>query len=471
MRSGRGQQQSNATRWAVGISSVGIYCRGGRVIALGNRYLKATTKVGVLTGATLLRLASLFAVTVLLGRSAGADALGSFSLLLAGAAILQSVSIGGLSGAAVHKLLVEHSNRNDAMALLVASRLFLIPLSFGIGGLVLLLGGIAQDVDRLALVIFIVGYAVGSFDVGELGSTARGRFLLMGNLRFCLIIVTTIPKLFLAADGNTSAVLIWQGIEAAAWQAVLVPASGLGTAVFRSARRSIGGGIRQVWDLRNLWLSNIMSSMAQRVDLFIVGAFLGQAGVGQYSTASRPVEAAVIVANSLMAVLFNGMVGASFRPFAYARSCQRNSRRVGLLGLLVTGLLAIAGPPILMLLYGQEFNEAAALLPIYACSLLFLFQRQFLSRILIIEKAYGLSLWSNLAMLASCVLLNVFLIPVMGLTGAALAAVLAHPSSLLMSMMLSRKGRRLLILSFGSLFLPIRSIRRVTYVAVFERQL
>lgn len=427
--------------------------------------------MGVLTGGILLRLASLFAVTVFLGRSEGADALGSFSLLLAGAAILQSISVGGLSGAAVHKLLVEGKDRDRAIVLLVASRIFLIPISFGLGGLALLWSGVAGNTNAWALIVFVVGYAIGSFDVGELGNTARGHFLSMGVLRLAVITAAAVPKLFMAAGGDISGVLIWQGIEAALWQIVLLPASGLRPSMFLAALSSIVGGIQQVWTLRSLWLSNIMSALAQRVDLFIVGLLVGQSGVGQYSTASRPVEAAVIVANSLIAVLFNGMVAASSKPGDYAKSCRKNSRRVGLLGVVVTITLAIIGPPVLLLLYGPEFNEAASILPIYAVSLVFLFQRQFLSRILIIEKAYYLSLLNNLAMLVCCVTLNFILIPMMGLTGAALAAVLSHPTSLLLSMMISRKGRRLLMLSFGSLVMPMRSIRRVTRVAVFERQL
>lgn len=425
----------------------------------------------MLTAATLLRLASLFAITVLLGRSAGADALGSFSLLLAGAAVLQSISIGGLSGAAVHKLLVDSEDRASALVLLVASRLFLIPLSFGCGCAALLVTGMAHDVSRTALIVFVVGYAIGSFDVGELASTARGHFLRMGLLRLFLVAVTTVPKILVAADGNVSAVLIWQALEAALWQLVLLPRSGLRAALFIKAVRSVGAGIHQIWQLRSLWISNIMSSLAQRVDLFIVGILIGQAGVGQYSTASRPVEAAVILATNLMAILFNGMVGASARPFAYARSCRRNSRRVGLLGVAVSLALVVAGPPIVLVLYGDEFSEAAAILPIYAISVLFLFQRQFLSRLLIIEKAYSLSLLSNFAMLVSCILLNFLLIPAWGLLGAALAAVLSHPASLFLSMTISRNGRRLLVLSFGSLFLSITAVRRVAHVAVLERQL
>lgn len=440
------------------------------VIAGRKRYFKASAKVGALTGSTVLRLISLFVVTVFLGRSAGADVLGSLSLLLAGAAILQSISVGGLAGAAVHRLLLDTSSSGRPLVLIISSRLILIPVTFLFGGAILVALNVADSVSVTALAVFFAGYAIGSFDVGELGKTARGHFLSIGTLRLLLIVLVAVPKLIAASQGDLAGVLIWQGIEAALWQLVLMPGSGVKLRHVPAAFCSLHSGLAQIWDLRSLWLSNVMSALAQRADLFIVGVLVGQAGVGQYSTASRPVESAVILANSLIAVTFNGLVRASLDADSYAQRCRRNSRLVATVGAMVTLALVVAGPPILLALYGPEFGEAASIIPIYAISAFFLFQRQFLSRVIIIEKAYRLSLLNNLAMLLCCLALNLVLIPIYGLFGAAMAAALSHPCSLLLSMTPSRSGRRLLALSFGSLILPLKSLGQATEKAVLERR-
>lgn len=443
--------------------------RGWQKIESMRRKLRAASRVGLLTGATVFRVISLFALTVVLGRSEGAESLGLLSLLLAIAAVLQAISVGGLAGAAIHALILDRSGGGSALLLLVSARMFLIPLTFAGGALFLTGTQATLNVDPLALVVFFVGYAIGSFDVGELGKTAKGQFASIGSLRLMTVLFAALPKFLAAAAGDFSQVLIWQGVEAALWQLVLLPGSGFRLSHLPAAFRSTGDALRQTWNLRSLWLSNIMSTLAQRVDLFVVSAIAGQAALGQYSTASRPVEAAVILAGSFMAVIFNGLVQASSNSQAYSRLSRRNSLLTGGLGLVCTIALIFVGPPLISLLYGPAFSEAARILSLYALSTFFVFQRQFLSRILIIEKAYRYSLLNNFLMLFTSIVLNCLLIPSMGLAGAALAAVLSHPISLAVSMLPSSKGRQLLMLSFGSLVLSKEKIVPAASNLILER--
>ncbi|MFJ5954514.1 lipopolysaccharide biosynthesis protein [Paenarthrobacter sp. NPDC092416] len=410
----------------------------------------------------------MFILTVLLGRSSGADDLGALSLLLAGAALMQAVSVGGLAGAAVHRLLTAGPNVEASIISLISSRLVLILPTFVVGGLVSAGTGIIDD--PVALAVFFSGYAIGTFDVGELGKSAKGHFFSMGIARTLVVLVVAIPKFYAASDGDLPRVLIWQGVEAALWQIAVLPRSGFLLRLIPAAFREYRSGIEQIWSLRSLWLGNVMSSLAQRIDLFIVGALIGQTDVGQYSTASRPVEASVILATSLVTVLFNGLVRSSGSPSSYARSARRNGRLIGLLGLGMTLFLALAGPFLIEWLYGSEFSIAAGLLPIYAISTFFVFQRQFLSRLIIIEKAYNVSLVNNLTMLCCSAGLNLVLIPVFGVLGAALAAAVAHPLSLGISMATTKQGRRLLCLAFGGLMLSKRTVRLTAYRAISERQ-
>ncbi|AFR30189.1 hypothetical protein ARUE_c33080 [Arthrobacter sp. Rue61a] len=435
----------------------------------GFRKLVSTaTSTGILTAGIVLRVLSLFVLTILLGRSTGANELGALSLLLAGAALMQSISVGGLAGAAVHKLLTSGDNVNSALLALVSSRLVLIFPTFLIGTLLI---ASTEIIDSpVGIAVFFAGYAIGAFDVGELGKSAKGHFLSMGIARILAVIVVAAPKFIAANQGDLAGVLIWQGCEAALWQLVVLPGSGFKLRLLGSAFRQLKSGFEQVWTLRSLWLGNVLSSLAQRIDIFIVGALIGQSGVGQYSTASRPVEASVILATSMVTVLFNGLVRSSHTPSRYARNCRKSGRIVGLMGLVATLLLAFAGPPLIEWLYGPEFSAAAALMPIYAISTFFVFQRQFLSRLIIIEKAYNVSLVNNLTMLLCSAGLNFALIPYFGVLGAAIAAAVAHPLSLGMSMATTKRGRRLLGLAFGGLVLSKRLVRLTAHRAIDERQ-
>lgn len=420
------------------------------------KIVRLVTSAGALSVATFSRLASLFLLTVLMGRSSGAEVLGHFSVMLAAASMLQAISVGGLSGVAIHKLLKSGAKISDELAIISTARKILIPSIFLIGIVIYLsVAGILAERIWVTL-IFFAGYAFGSYDVSEIRLTAAGRFALIGQRRTIVIVVLAIPKFWAASTGYVDVAMAMQAVEAAAWQAVLVPRSG------RMPRLAVPHLLRrtghQIWFVRRLWLSGVAATFAQRVDLFVVGALLSISAAGQYSTASRPVEAAVVVAVSLVAVLFNTIVGSSDNPASYAGAVARGSRSIFAFGLGFTLVFIILGPYAIQLLYGESFAPAAEVLPLYALSLVFVFQRQFISRIIIIEEMYGLSLASNFASLIVNVSLNLWLIPVMGIHGAALAAVLTHPISLLITFLPTSQGRRILIMTYGPLLRKEKSL-------------
>lgn len=404
----------------------------------------------LLTSSSLTRMVSLFILTILLGRSAGAASLGEFSIILAAASALQAISTGGLAGAAVHRLLSSGGDFRAELQIIGMARALLIPIVFSLGGATYF--WLMEPVSGpFWCLVFFVGYAVGAFDVGETGHTASGRFRTIGGRRMVVLLAVAVPKFWAAFSGEIEAVLILQSLEAAAWQAALVPGSGFVNRGQRTRILSLARNARmQLWGVRSLWLSSVASTLAQRIDLFIVGALLTSFQVGQFSTASRPVEAAVIVAVSLVAVMFNRLVAQSGDAAAYAESNARIARIVSGVALAVTGAFIVGGPWLISMLYGPDFEGAASVIGLYAISTVFVFQRQLISRLLIIEHLYNLSLWNNLAALSINVVLNIALIPIWGIWGAATAAVLTHPLSLGI-FLLKQDGRRILKMAYGPL--------------------
>ena len=406
------------------------------------------------------RILSILVVTILLGRTRGPSDLGDFSVLLAAVAVLQSISIGGLSGAAVRKLIEGGEQRGASIAVIIAARLILIVPSFTIGFiLVLTIVGLHQT-HFLALTIFFICYAIGTFDVPEIIWMGRGGFKVVAGRRLIVVSLMLPPKLAAAAFGNFELVLIFQGLEAALWQGALLNRSGLGSASLRSAIKSLRAGIKQLNELRNLWLSSIAAVVSARADVFIVAALLGSAIVGQYATASRFVEAATILAVAITSVFFNDLVKVSSDSAKYAQECARASRVVFGFGFLVFAALFTIGPAMIIFLYGSEFRSASEMLPAYSIVIVFIFQRQLLSKVLIIERAYGYSLVSNLTSLGINVGMNIVLVSTIGVWGAILAAVLSNALSICCTFFPTQRGRDMLMISMGSIFMPKSMVER-----------
>jgi O-antigen/teichoic acid export membrane protein len=383
---------------------------------------------------------------------------------------MQAVSVAGLAGAAVHKLISSHENHLGELRLVSHARIALIPVIFVTGGLgVTFMPGIA-DLNVFVLIAFLTGYALGSFDVGDLSWTSRGGFTTIAGRRMVLILTASPAKFWFAYIGDLEATMLVMAVETALWQIVVIPGSGMNRTFVTAFTLELRTALRQVWRLRALWGSSIVSAIAQRIDLFIVTALLGVLATGQYSTASRPIEATIVVATSLITVLFNPIVRASKAPVNYALSAARASKSVFWTSTAIASVMAFGGPYILVLLYGESFRTAAEVLPIYAASIIFLFQRQLISRFLIIEHLYGLSLASNVATICVNIILNFALIPPMGLSGSAIAAVATHPVSLCLSFLPHPRGRRILVLAYAGIFAPPHRLNGTTRFLIDNRK-
>lgn len=423
-----------------------------RVSLKGTSVVKGLGSVSLLTSANVLRLVSLLAVTILLGRGSGPAALGQFSLTVALASIMQTISTAGLSNAAIHNLLRKGGNFSHELRVILAARLIAVPAIFGLGYFLIILVAPDQLPAPSVLLAFFIGYAIGAVDIGDLSHTAKGHFCHIAIARLAIIVIVFPPKFYFATTGDLNLTLILLAIETALWQVLLVPGAGLIQLRAMCYSEVWCLAARQIWTVRYLWAASIVSAVSQRIDLFIVAAMLTVSSVGQYSAASRPIEATTVLAGSLIAVLFNAIARNSSSPRLYAMSSRRASKLMLITGLTITLLAIILGPPLILLLYGSSFELAAQIFIVYSLTIPFIFQEQLLVRILVIEQEHALNFASNVVALFINIGLNVILIPIFGLMGAAATAALCHPVTLCLTYALTTRGRELLYLTYVSPF-------------------
>jgi O-antigen/teichoic acid export membrane protein len=434
-------------------------------------FISTFAHVGALTTANVLHLCTLLISTILLGRTAGPEALGIMALSTATGSIMQSISTAGLHTVAIAALLRPDIDRHYELRKIFHSRLFVIPPIFIFGAFtVYSLPGI-QLANIETMIPFFFGYAIGSFDIADLSHTALGNFQTIAWRRMVMLACLSPFIFYTAYVGNLELVLLLLAAETALWQLVLIPGAGLAYWPVGHLRREWISAAQGIWNVRSLWLASILGSIAQRVDLFIVGSLMTTHAAGQYSTASRPVEATTMVAGSLITVLFNAIARHSESPGAYAKFSSRAARALVLSSISLTVVVVTIGPFALLLLYGSQFSPAAAILPIYAISVVFIFQKQLLDRLAILENSYNLTLLFSFTFIATTVVLNLTLIPSFGLFGAAAAATLTHPVALLISFTCTTRGRRILAVGYASIILPERRIVLLTRSLIQTRSM
>lgn len=368
---------------------------------------------------------AIFVSTIVVSRLLGVEGKGIYSLFMAtmgGLWIVATLGVtqGHLYHASKHQEWLRHFMANAILFSLVAG---------GLAGLAYFLGGRMLGFDAVEtlswpmVVAGIVGVPVGVFLTFQ-----RQYFLALNRFELTKAIGAlsqTLPllaylALYLAGHiGVTQFVVAYVATQVlcmAVFQfpirRVGPPAQGMSAELLR---RAASYGYRH-------YASNIAVYLASRLDFFIVLYFLGERGLGIYSVAVGLAEITIRVTNEIATMLF---------PIFASPGLQRGQaaaalRSVTLFGAVTAVVLALISSPLVLILFGQPFAEA---LPAFRWLLLGTIAWtitnvtwQYVSA----RGRPGLGVFVFGAALVVNVLLDVLLLPRLGVVGGAIAATASY---------------------------------------------
>ncbi|NGX17017.1 oligosaccharide flippase family protein [Wenzhouxiangella sp. XN24] len=170
------------------------------------------------------------------------------------------------------------------------------------------------------------------------------------------------------------------------------------------------------------YANNVIAFLVYRIDLLVIGYFLGTKALGIYSIAISIIEMLMLLTSSAMTVYFN---------WAAAGKSKKSS---------LTALVALAltqGVALCILLYswfseslvaflGAEYAQLSEVLPVLALSLVVANITKVLATHYSAIGRPSLNTIASLAMLSSSIIVSVSLVPEYGLVGAAYASVFAY---------------------------------------------
>jgi O-antigen/teichoic acid export membrane protein len=205
----------------------------------------------------------------------------------------------------------------------------------------------------------------------------------------------------------------FQAAKAVVLLAASVRAEGLRRPDPRLLSESVAFGVRA-------WVGTLSSAFNERLDQILVALLATEAALGLYATAVNAFEILVYLA---------GATATAILPLAArsdrARSTERvvgAFRSVALLTLLGIVVAVVAGPPLIPLLFGRDFEDSVEpflwLLP----GALGFVALAIFSNALVAASSPGRSSAGPIVSLALGGVLDVLLIPAHGATGAAIAA-------------------------------------------------
>lgn len=337
-----------------------------------------------LSAAGLWRIGVAFALQLLVARSLGAAGLGAFALNLALLNVAQVVVEAGLPALLVRDLAPADVTPGRRRATFTLARRVMLAIAVALAGAVAL----------AALLLWPAGWA-GALPLALLFASLPFYALMAAALAMCEAAERF--ELVLLVDGLTNALLL-----AATALALALGGGLLSTFVALVAVQALSA-LLALAQLPRLaaWLDHgaadsprpadenaralvrraaptfgvaITDVLQQRLDLLLVGAFLAPAATGFYAAAAGLVRVLLKLAQTWWRSLFPTLSRLHSQAAAQARQLDEIAQRLGLAAVLLAALLlTTAAQPIVILLFGADYADAAPLLRVLAWSAPFYF--------------------------------------------------------------------------------------------------
>lgn len=213
---------------------------------------------------------------------------------------------------------------------------------------------------------------------------------------------------------------------------------------------------------QSLWLlvSAFAAIIYLKIDQVMLANLVSSAEVGQYAVASRISEVWYFFPSALVISFFPRLLQTrDHQPQRYALELQKLNDGLFAAALLLAMLMQLAAGPLIRILFGEAFMPAVPVLLVHIWAGIFIFMRELLSKWLIAEHLLRFSLLTQIAGAVINILLNFWLIPIMGAVGAAWATVLSYATASYLALFLHKQTWGMARIMTLSLLLPLRLLR------------
>ena len=176
-----------------------------------------------------------------------------------------------------------------------------------------------------------------------------------------------------------------------------------------------------------LMLSAAAGYIYMRVDQVMVGQIMGESALGIYAAGVKVSEVFYFIPGVICGSLFTAIVNArKTSARTYFSRLKKLYILLFILAVLVAVPISLLAKPIVSLVFGAEYLGSALVLQLYIWSTLGLFVGSGVGNQLMAENRTKAIFWLNFLAMLLNVGLNLYLIPKLGLAGAALSTLISY---------------------------------------------
>ena len=399
-------------------------------------------------------------VTLLVARHLGPSTFGDLSVAIAAASMVATAGALGLEQVATREIAKAGSAIGPLLAVLRRVRAAGASAGFLLVSIAAVVPALhSEGTGSLLLILSLL-------PIAQMGDVAEWTLVAQDRSKHAATVVFVVAPL--AALARLGLVLAGMGVEAFAWalvaewalRSVLLTSATLGTN-FRAGSQATVEFARKARSLLRDGIPFLLAGLAvfvyMRIDQFMIAAALGPQAVGYYSAAVALAEVPLVLPVLLLRAALPRLSRESLEDGALRdRTLVRLMRTTFYVHLAGAILVACLADQIIGLLYGGTYQPAAEVLRIQAFGAPFVALGVISGAWIVLQEDSRYVLWRTLAGALLNIVLNVGLIPIFGIAGAAAATVIAFFATALVADAVLPSTRPLLRLKLRALWLPSR---------------
>jgi PST family polysaccharide transporter len=211
-----------------------------------------------------------------------------------------------------------------------------------------------------------------------------------------------------------------------------------------------------------LMLSSISVMIYMKIDQIMIGQMLGNDAVGIYSAAARFSEIWYFIATAVAASVLPAILEAKKNNEAqYRQRLQALFDLMTWIAIIVALPVTFFATPLVTMLFGADYSEAGGVLAIHVWATVFVFLGVAGGNWFLAENQQLISLQRTALGAAVNVLLNIVLIPMLGVVGAAWATLISYAVAAMLSDAMQHATRDMFMMKLKS-FSLLSSFERLT---------
>ena len=415
-------------------------------------FKKYFTNTSWLLAERITRLVISFVVNIYVIRYLGPNDFGLLSYAISFAALFATLSTLGLDSLIIRELVKEPGKRDTYLGSVFLMKIFGSVASYVLIAATVLLTNESSFTIFLILLIaastlfqsfnvvdfYFQSKVLAKFSVVVQFTTA----MLMAAIR--LLLIHLHAELWLFALAVT--------LESAFWAigfVIIYKKQGLKILNWKYDKETALQFIKDSWPLI---LSGLAVSVYLKIDQVMIKKMLNNQEVGYYAAAVRVSESWYFIPMAITASLFPAIVNAKkVSRILYMNRLQKLYDLLAWMSIIIAIPVTIFSGPIVKLLFGPEYSSSAGVLTVYIWAGVSVFLGVGSSQYLITENLTKLSFYRTFLGMIVNVILNLILIPKIGIVGAAVATLVSYTAAVF-SIGFARKQKDQLIMLLKSIF-------------------